>query len=566
MKTSEVAEYCNVKSQNVDYWRKVKKLSFIKIDNTFYFNKDEVDKLIADKNNKNEQINRKIKEHLSNGIVCLHCQKKTPYTGYKVFVSNHLIKEHNLNGKQYYDMYLIKDNENVCAECGKEKGFISISKGYHEYCSDLNCRMNNKDIKDSIMKTKMEKYGDCNYVNIEKAKETKLNKYGDKNFTNRERFKKTWSLKSEEEVIKLRKNTIESKKKKYIKFLEETLPHFNCEIDAYQSENISIKCKDCQSISEYSTKHIGNRIKRNIPLCLTCHPLQSSVSSYEKEIIEYIKSFYDGDIQSNVRDIIGKEIDIFIPEKRIGIEFNGVFWHNSESKTNSYHLDKTLKCADKNIRLIHLFEDEWIHKKDIIKYKIRNILGYTSSKIFARKCEIHLVEDIKAQKDFYEQNHIQGWTFSKVSYGLYYDKVLVALMSFSNVVKRKKYEWELVRYATVRDSIVTGGASKLLKHFINVHNPKNIVSYADYSFSDGNLYDVLGFKNDGVSPPSYFYVDKTSLIRYHRFGFRKDALKKKNMIEDGETEEMAMSRSNYYKIYDCGKIRYIWENINANSV
>lgn len=139
-------------------------------------------------------------------------------------------------------------------------------------------------------------------------------------------------------------------------------------------------------------------------------------------------------------------------------------------------------------------------------------------------------------------------------------------MSFSKSVKNKKYEWELVRYATLIDHIVVGGASKLLKHFIETHNPKSIVSYADYSMSDGNLYEVLGFTKDGISSPSYFYVDKTTLMRYHRFGFRKDALKKKNMINEGETEDEAMKRSNYYKIYDCGKIRYIWKDKDANSI
>jgi len=580
--TGDVAKICKVKPQTVDYWRKVGKLPFTKKGRMFLFNSADVDEIVK----KNNEFLDKKREHLEKGIVCKHCGEKTKYTGYKVFVSNHLVKIHNISGKEYYDNYLMVNKENICKKCGNEKGFISITKGYHKYCNNLFCRMNDESIKNTIKETKLQKYGNENFVNIEKAKLTKIEKYGDSNFTNREKFKKTWSEKPKEEklaILDKSRNTkfskygninyVNSEKisdsqiERYSAYIKDEFSKHKLKVIEHKNCGTNYICNICGNQEWQSTKFIYSRFAVNSSPCSICKPKMAPFSSQETEIYNFIRSIYDSDVIRNNRDIIDGEIDIFLPDKKLAIEFNGVFWHSSEYKNAKYHYNKTNLCKENGIRLLHIFEDEWIHKQDIIKDKIKNILGKTDNKIFARKCDIGEVGDVYLQKQFYNKNHIQGWCSSSISYGLFYNKTLVALMSFSKATKSKKYEWELVRYATILNSVVVGGASRLLSNFIKDKLPTNIVSYADNSFSNGNMYEVLGFRNDGISSPSYFYVEKCNLMRRHRFAFRKSELQKKNMINEGETEEEAIFRcGKYYKIYDCGKIRYIWEKPNANSI
>jgi hypothetical protein len=101
-----------------------------------------------------------------------------------------------------------------------------------------------------------------------------------------------------------------------------------------------------------------------------------------------------------------REIDIFIPSKKLAIEYNGLYWHSENFIENTYHLDKTEDCLKQDIKLIHIFEDEWIYKKDIVKSRLLNLIGFSENKIYARNCEIKEVNSREALK-FLDENHIQ---------------------------------------------------------------------------------------------------------------------------------------------------------------
>jgi len=285
----------------------------------------------------------------------------------------------------------------------------------------------------------------------------------------------------------------------------------------------------------------------------------------EKEISDFIRNNYDGlVICSNRKLIKGFEVDIYLPDLNLAIEYDGLKWHSeSNGKTRGYYLYKTEELEKKDIQLIHIFEDEWLYKKNIIKSKILNLIGKTSNKIYARKCDVRIVNNIDKNL-FLNQTHIQGEDKSKFKYGLYYNNELISLITFGelrnvtgNIAKENTYE--LIRYSTKLNTSVLGGFSKLLKHFIKIHNPSQIMSYADRRWSVGKLYENNGFKFIHNTPPNYWYM-KYWNRREHRYKYRKSELPKlleKFEIELSEWDNM--KNNGYDRIWDRGNKKYIMD-------
>ena len=293
-----------------------------------------------------------------------------------------------------------------------------------------------------------------------------------------------------------------------------------------------------------------------------CQKCGVTESKWENEVYGFVHSLCDDAINNDRNMLDGKEIDIFVPSKSIGFECDGLRWHNELHKDKNYHLDKTKSCKEKGIRLIHIFEDEWGEKKDIVKSRIKNLLGMSERTVYARKCTIREVPGAEALS-FMDENHLQGKVPSKYYYGLYYDGELVSLMSFGFKRKNlgsavKEGEFELIRFCNRKDTNVVGGASKLLKYFLKNENPSEITSYCDLRWSDGSLYEKLGFTLDHVSQPNYFYV--VGNRRKNRFNFRKDRLVSEG-YDASMTEHEIMLGRKIYRIYDCGNFVYKLKNI-----
>ncbi len=289
------------------------------------------------------------------------------------------------------------------------------------------------------------------------------------------------------------------------------------------------------------------------------------ISKEEAELVEYVKEIYDGEIQTSVRGIIDKrELDIYLPDLSMAIEYNGLYWHSEKgNRFKDYHIDKTNKCNTKNIRLIQIFSDEWLNKKDITKSKLKSIISKDKQKgIPARKCVVKTIDATEKNK-FLNTYHIQGEDRSQIKLGLYNKDMLVAVMTFSNPRMslggdHKQHEtFELSRYAS--SSYIIGGAQKMLKHFIKNYNPKHIYSYADKRWSDpvNNMYNKLGFTTKGTSSPNYFYT-KNFLVRLHRFNFNKFKLKAMG-CDMSKTEKEIMENLGYTRIWDCGVIKFVMD-------
>jgi hypothetical protein len=322
-------------------------------------------------------------------------------------------------------------------------------------------------------------------------------------------------------------------------------------------------CNKCNSEFTIQRQLWRNRIKDNEEVCLICNKITNNISKTEKVILNYIKSVYDGTIIENYR-INNKEIDIYLPNLKLGFEYNGLYWHSELNKEEKYHFDKSINFNKLGINLIQIWEDDWKYKSDIIKSMISNRIN-KSQRLFARDCEIVEITNNELIRSFLIENHIQGFVGSKVKVGLLYNGELVCLMTFGSLRKalgkyNKEGIFELLRFCNKKYTSVIGGASKLIKYFIEKFKPIEIISYSLNSYSNGNLYKKLGFKFIKESGINYFWCKNG--IRYHRFNFRKDKLVKEG-ADNNKTEVEIMSEMSYYRVFDCGVKKWILTTINT---
>jgi hypothetical protein len=328
---------------------------------------------------------------------------------------------------------------------------------------------------------------------------------------------------------------------------------------------------DYSKIDYISSKHKVNLIcekgheisqKANNHLRGTGCPKCNRFNKKEYLVMNFIEENYKGEIIQSDRTILnGKEIDIYLPELNLAFEFNGLYWHSELYKERIYHLNKTKECLEKGIQLIHIWEDDWDYKHEIVKSIILNKLG-KSKRIFARKCEIK-TPDNKEVRDFLVKNHIQGFVGSKVKIGLYFEGELVSLMTFGNLRKSlgqnsKEDSYELLRFCNKLGYSVVGGAGKLFKFFFRSYKVKEIISYSDNSRGIGNLYKQLGFELVSETVPNYYWI--VDGIRKHRFNYRKDKLIKEGN-DSNKTEVQIMNDKGYNRIFDCGSKKWIFKNI-----
>lgn len=296
-----------------------------------------------------------------------------------------------------------------------------------------------------------------------------------------------------------------------------------------------------------------------------CPKCTVNISYSEKEISDFIRENYDGTVINNYRGFDSKkEIDIYLPDLKIGFEYNGLLWHSTKYSDNNSMLNKLNIIESYGIKCINIFEDEWIFKKEICKSRIINIIG-KSNKIYARKCEIKEIS-YNETYSFLEQNHIQGHVPSKHNIALYYNNEIVSIMTFGALRKNLGYKnkdgyFELLRFCNKLNLTVIGGPSKLFSYFIKTYKPIEILSYADRRWSQGNLYDKLGFNFIDNTKPNYFYVGKNQK-RINRFTFRKDVLVEEFGCPKDMTEVNFCSSLGFYQIFDCGSKKYIWRKEN----
>lgn len=395
---------------------------------------------------------------------------------------------------------------------------------------DCDWSLQDASIRNKIKNTCLEKYGVDNIL--------KLDSYRQKNI--KQKITKTYEILNNSEYFKPLFTIKE--------FLNDSYGELEWKCLKCGKTFKSKRSKTCSCYSDLYVK------------CPICYP-SDNTSIAERKITEIIRKKYSDIVVGSRMIIPPKELDIYIPQLKLAIEYNGLYWHCNHMLNNDrkYHLNKTEDCLKKDIQLIHIFEDEWDFKRDIVISRIKNLIGLWDNVVYARKCIIKELDN-KTKSDFLNTNHIQGDCASKYNYGLYYNDELVSIMTFGSYRKSMgrdvvNNEYELLRFCNKLNYHIPGGASKLFKHFIKCLNPSKIISYADRRWSKGNLYEKLGFKFVKYTDPNYWYIIHG--YRKHRFGYRKNVLKQKlKNYDENLTEYQNMLNNGYDCIYDCGNMLF----------
>ena len=510
---------------------------------------------------------------------CVNCGKETPWQditrGYSDYCcrkcsGEYVAKQHVLNGFNPSRLDYVK-----------EKKKETLKKNYGE---DVNSPMQIKEIRDKQKETVMERYGVENISQVkeiqDKKIQTNLERYGTEQFlasdyakqksrsTNLEKYG-CWYTQTLEYKEKRKEyyDSDEYKQETFIRYLENRFPLFLKQLDklnlkflsniekdyiSYGTENLEFQCTICDTKFTSSITKIKQVDVYSTGRCPKCKPKMESTSYQELEVLDFIRSL---GIEANKdNDIIApKEIDIYIPYKKIGVEYCGLYWHSELNPAYGVydHRFKMELCKKKEIRLITIFEDEWLYKKEIVKDRIKNILGIKNDRvIYARNCEIKEIEpDIKNR--FLEDNHIQGKDSSTIKLGAFFDNELISVMTFSlpNLVKGQKEQikgkWELNRFCSKIGIHIPGIASKFLSYFKKNYDWFEIYSYADMRWSKGNLYYQLGFNLESTTNPGYSYTD--GIVRIHRFNLR---------AQNGVPEKIISEQLGLYRIFDCGHLKF----------
>lgn len=308
---------------------------------------------------------------------------------------------------------------------------------------------------------------------------------------------------------------------------------------------VTVICKFHGEFSVTMDNHLN--AKSGCPKC------SHIVSKKQIELSEYVISL-GFEILENYKLKNNTEIDIFIPSLNIGLEFNGLYWHSENYKPPAYHLNKSNNSNAEGIRLVHIWEDEWVLHKDKTKAFLSNLLGKSTLKYNARQGFIQEISwDICSE--FLNSNHLQNACApTSMCYGLYIKNTLISVMCFTSSTV-KTGEVELIRFCSLGN--VRGGFSKLLKYFINLKLPYNsIISFSEKRWSLGQVYSASGFTKEGETPPAYWWCK--GIDRYHRRGFQHRYLSSKLKVYDPSLSESENCKANgFFKVWDCGKDKWI---------
>jgi len=408
--------------------------------------------------------------------------------------------------------------------------------GFKKFSQTEECKL-------KVINSNIEKFGVNSYSKTdeykERVKSSNIEKYGVDHFSKTEEYKQ-----------KIKKIREDRTKIKYQLFLED-----DYNIISYTDYNFVIHHNRCNKEFLIDKDLFYARNNLEICICTNCNPKGLQYSSLELDMHEFLNLYNINYDIKNKNILNGLELDIYIPEHNLAIEMNGVYWHNELYKDENYHLNKTLLCKEKGIQLLHIWEDDWKYKCNIIKSIILNKLSLLKTKIYARKCKIKQVES-KQAREFLDINHIQGYSPSQLKLGLFYENELVSLMTFGWRYTNSKKEYELIRFCNKINFNIIGAASKLFCHFLKNQNIECITSYADISLFSGSIYEKLGFIKSHLSKPNYFWVVKG--VRKHRFNFNKQKLVKEG-FDANKTEIEIMHERGYYRVFSCGQEKWIYK-------
>jgi hypothetical protein len=463
--------------------------------------------------------------------------------------------------------------------------------------------------KQKRVETCQERYGSSHFMKTNsgksKVRNTKQLIYNDPSFNNREKYQQTMERKTSEQLEEIQNKRTTTNIEKY--GVKSPIQNFDIlqqmkstNIERYGFENVSQNIDVKKRISNtmlskygchFQQQHISentlnllqdkewlleNASKSYAELAETLDVTYHTVArAFEINNIEHVPEPYfrsvgeqqlldwaqsqNFETVANTRNILPRqELDIYIPSKQIAIEYNGLYWHSELSgKSKDYHQKKFEQCQQQNIKLIQITDWHWLNKNELVKSRLLSKLGIIENKIGARSCVIQNVDN-KTASLFLDETHIQGSCMSKVKLGLYFENNLVALMTFGSARFKQKPMWELIRYSTLKNFSVVGGASKLFSYFIKNYNPESITSFCDLSWNSGNLYQQLGFTWQRNTNSNYWYTCQYKTFE-NRIKYQKHKLSSLLIKFDPTLSEWEnMKLNGYDRYWDCGNSVWQW--------
>lgn len=303
----------------------------------------------------------------------------------------------------------------------------------------------------------------------------------------------------------------------------------------------------------------------------SCGCINTAHSGSKDELIikEYLETLMNFSIDKTKDKLDGKEIDMYIDELNLGIEYNGSVFHASlngayDDKPKYYHRDKFLCAKENGIHLINIFDVDWNNNQDKIKMYLKSLV-VSNKKLYARKCEFKVITKQVAD-DFTDMYHIQGKARQNtINYGLYYNNELYAVMSFGKLrlSKTDDGQYELHRYCVKDGYTIVGGANKLLKAFEREHNPTYIRSYSDNDYFMGGIYERLGFNNSGQCTPRYYWYYHNNEIKREKCMLKHLKVEYPELLQEAydtnakNKEDYVMIKLGASKVYRSGNTK--WE-------
>lgn len=314
--------------------------------------------------------------------------------------------------------------------------------------------------------------------------------------------------------------------------------------------NIKILCPKHGAFDQSPSNHLQGH---------GCPKCTNSVSDEHSKILSILDEFNVSYVVNDRSIFKGLEIDVWVPDYKLGVEINGCYWHGlridnveNHSRLSSIHSLKADLARDNGIVLYQLWDFEINNNLDIIRSMVSHKLN-KSRKIYARNCEVKRIENGDVV-DFFNKSHLQGYRSAKVNYGLYYDDLLISAVSFS---ANNNYQWEVMRYATLGGHVVVGGFSRLFKRFLSDFNPNSVMTFADRRISFGNVYRSNGFVDLKITKPNYFYQRGRTRLSRQRCQKHKLSKLLPNYV-DSLSEKDNMLLNGFNKIHDAGNYQLLW--------
>lgn len=356
----------------------------------------------------------------------------------------------------------------------------------------------------------------------------------------------------------------------FVSRAKSVLPMFDFTGSNYVNSNVPVEVRCVEHDMVFHANPRGLMAGENP--CPQCNHMKSKP---EQDIADFLSLFTT--VVQRDRSIIGpKELDIYLPEHNLAIEYCGMYWHThrdqaDEKKNKRRHIEKHKLCAAKGIRLITIYETEWLERPQTIRRLLRAATGNLRGRLMARKCELRSVSNAEA-RSFYDKYHPQGGNGHGHHYALFWKGKMVACMRFTlggndRGAAAKDRQWTLSRYATRLS--VAGAAGRLFKTFVKDQNPDSVKSFSDNRLFSGGMYEQLGFTlEEDVDADYQVWSPKIGLRpkpHYQRRAIPKRLIEHSfnsnfDPDEDPRTEAEMTYAMGAGRIYDCGKKRWLWTN------